>query len=181
MGNSLMNLKLHSLMRHSHTDSREARDDDRVGSCACFKFTVSEVEVISCSNVVIKSKKQNNNNKKTHFNQKQLTGVRDLFGLYFWVRVYYWGMLCHELKHDLGAEIIEECCLVAGLVAGSCSDSFPVQSRLTFPGNAAAHSDLGSSKSINNRYNLPQICSQANQRYSFNCDFIFRWLYAVSS
>lgn len=63
-------------------------------------------------------------------------------------------MLCHELKHDLRAEIIEECCLVAGLVATSCSGSFPVQSRLTFPGNAAAHSDLGSSKLINSHHNL---------------------------
>lgn len=78
-----MNLKLHSLMQHSHIDCREARDDDREGSCAYFKFTVSEVEVTSCS-VADKNK-----NKKKHFNQKQLMGVRDLFGLYYWVRVYY--------------------------------------------------------------------------------------------
>lgn len=45
--------------------------------------------------------------------KKQLTGKKDLFGLYFQVTVHHHGKSWQVLKQDLEADIMEEGCLLS--------------------------------------------------------------------
>lgn len=77
------------------------------------------------------------------------------------VTVYHRERSWQELKQEIEAKSMKECCLLTCL--GPCLAGFLIWPKTSCLGNGATHSELGPPVSINNHDGPPETCPQINQ------------------